>query len=245
MITVSKLTFLQGTVAALVSLPVAAASISMSANSAKAAFLQGGFVLSPGTNVGFGSSSVTLTKNSLEFFPQSITPIAIQPLIGSFTEFNTGNIRNNISFGTPVKPDNLFIDLGSLPISGVILPNTDTTSLTDGKNTFTLTNSTYKMIPVGNNVVVDVSLSGFFTGDNPNAITNSVGIISFSIGNTTITDIEEILNKGSGISGLTFSGAFFTNVCGRCGTIPEPATILGLGLVGGAMAISLRRKNVA
>lgn len=241
---VSIKNFLKGAVAALASVPVATAGLLISVDSAQGSVLFGGFSLSPGTKSEFGSSTVTLTKNSLNFFPQPITPVVVEPIAGSFTTFNTGNIRNNISFGTPVKPDYLLIDLGSLPIGGLISSNTDTSSLTDGKNTFTVTSSAYELIDSGISTMVDVSVWGFFTGENSNEITNAAGNITFTIGNRTIGDVQEILNANGSISDLTFSGSFFTTVCGNCGIIPEPATIVGLGLFAGAMATSCRRKNV-
>ncbi|MBD2254527.1 PEP-CTERM sorting domain-containing protein [Nostoc parmelioides] len=235
---------LKGAVVALASVPVVTAGLLISVDSAQGSVLFGGFLLSPGNTSEFGSSTVTLTKNSLNFLPQPITPVVIEPVAGSFAKFNTGNIRNNITFGTPVKADYLFMDLGSLPINGLISSNTDTSSLTDGKNTFTVTGSAYELIDGGISTMVDVSVWGFFTGENSNEITNAVGNITFTIGNRTIGDVREILNANGSISDLTFSGSFFPSVCGRCGIIPEPATILGLVLFGGGMAITRRPKNV-
>ncbi|BCL36873.1 PEP-CTERM sorting domain-containing protein [Nostoc sp. MS1] len=241
---ISKTSFFKRAIATFASLPVAA-SVSICTDNAQAAVLQGEFILYPGYTIGFGSSNATLTKNFLSFAPKPITPVNIIVQTGNFLRFNTGNITNNITFGTLVGHESLFLDLGSIPGGDVISPNTDTSSLTDRKNTFNLTNSTYRLIPSLTSTVVEVSLSGFFKGDNSDETTNGFGLLTFVIGNKTIFDVQQVLATDGSISDLNFTGIVFTSVCGDCGTIPEPATIFGLGLVAGVMAVSRCVKNSA
>ncbi|MBW4644116.1 MAG: PEP-CTERM sorting domain-containing protein [Goleter apudmare HA4340-LM2] len=236
---------LNATLAATVAIPVAAASLFTSASSAQAAALTGEFDFDGGTTINPSSSSlVTLTSNGLTFTPQPLTPVSISTssptLGGSFTAFNSASIKN---FSFSNNTEQLLLDFGNLslfgsPSPGVIVnPLTDTSSITDGKDTFTLTSSKYKLSQDGANVNIGVELWGFFTSATGEK-TKGAGNLTFQKNNTTVEQATEILKNGS-LANLAFSGGAFTT------TVPEPTTMLGLGLVGAGMLVSRRRKAQA
>ncbi|WP_413175257.1 PEP-CTERM sorting domain-containing protein [Anabaena azotica] len=228
-------------------LPVVAAGLMTSAGSAQAAALTGDFSFVGGTTYNpFASSTVKLTKDALTFTPQPITPIGISSQSGNFSGFNSANIGNIISFSGNTA-DNPFLDLGNLeffgfPTPGQIFPGANTASLTDNLNTFTLQSSDYKISQSGANVSIDVELWGFFTSAT-GEISKGAGNITFQKNDTTVTSVTNLLNGGGILTsesggGLTFSGAAFT------AKVPEPTTMLGLGLVAAGMTVARRRKAV-
>ncbi len=231
-----KSTLLNVTLAITAALPFATVGLFTSAGSAQAATLSGeiqftgGFTASP-----FASSQITFSKDALTFTPQPITPIGIGSATGNFSAFNSGNIGNIISFSSKVA-DNPFIDFGSLTYPGFISPGENTSSITDGLNTFTLTSSSYKLNESGLNVGIDVALFGFFTSAT-GEISNGGGNLTFQVNNKSVASVNSILTGGGSISNLSFSGGTFTT------SVPEPAALLGLGAVGGVMAMSRRRKS--
>ncbi|MBH8552433.1 PEP-CTERM sorting domain-containing protein [Nostocaceae cyanobacterium CENA357] len=204
------------------------------ANSAEAAALKGDFQLVSGlTTSPFSFSLVELSKTSLTFTPQPITPIGLAHTTGSFTSFNSGNIGNIIQFSA-LSADNPFIDFGQLTIPGVIQPGDNTASLVDKINTFTLQSASYSIAPSGSNVSIDVALNGFFTSALGEIFKGS-GNLTFQANSTTVGSVNSILNSGGSLKNMSFSGGLFA-------TVPEPATVLGLGIVGAAMVMSSRRK---
>ena len=232
-----KSKLLNATLALTAALPLATAGLFTSAGSAQAAALSGSIQFSDGFTVSpFASSQITFYQDALTFTPQPITPIKIGSTTGNFSAFNSGNIGNIISFSSKVA-DNPFIDFGSLDIPGIILPGADTSSLTDKSNTFTLTSSSFKLNQDGLNVGIGVALFGYFTSAT-GEISNGGGNLTFQVNNASVDSVNSILSSGGSISNLSFSGGTFA-------TVPEPATLLGLGIVGAGMAMSRRRKTVA
>ncbi|MEH1891776.1 MAG: PEP-CTERM sorting domain-containing protein [Nostoc sp.] len=246
-----KSILLNATLVATAALPLAAAALFTSAGSAQAAALTGEFSFDGGkskTQIGnpFVKSLVTLKKDSLTFTPDSIiqdsngvksTPVAVAAQTGSFLGFNSASIRDIISFANNTV-QNPFLDLGNLPSDGDILPGDDTASLADGINIFTLTSSGYQITQTGANITIAVNLLGYFTSAT-GEITNGAGSLSFQRNNTTVAQAISILDTADGsLANLTFSGSTFTT------SVPEPAALLGLGAVGGVMAMSRRRKGV-
>ncbi|MEH1781156.1 MAG: PEP-CTERM sorting domain-containing protein [Nostoc sp.] len=231
-----KSKLLNATLAFTAAIPLATAGMFTSAGSAQAAALNGEIQFNGGFTAGPGSSQITFSQDALTFTPQPITPIAIGSTTGNFSAFNSGNIGNIISFSSKVA-DNPFIDFGSLTYPGFILPGTDTSSITDGLNTFTLTSSSYKLNQDGLNVGIGVALFGYFTSAT-GEISNGGGNLTFQVNNASVAGVNSILSSGGSISNLTFSGGTFA-------TVPEPTTLLGLGIVGVGMVMSRRRKTVA
>ncbi|MGJ5633321.1 PEP-CTERM sorting domain-containing protein [Nostoc sp. CALU 1950] len=229
-----KSTLLNATLAITAALPFATVGLFTSAGSAQAAALIGEIQFKGGFTAPSGGSQITFSQDALTFTPQPITPIGIDSTTGNFSAFNSGNIGNIISFSSKVA-DNPFIDFGYLTYPGFILPGTDTSSITDGLNTFTLTSSSYKLNESGLNVGIDVALFGFFTSAT-GEISNGGGNLTFQVNNTSVASLNTILTGGGSISNLSFSGGTFA-------TVPEPAALLGLGAVGGVMVMSRRRKS--
>ncbi|MEH2116561.1 PEP-CTERM sorting domain-containing protein [Nostoc sp. C052] len=231
-----KSKLLNATLAFTAAIPLATAGMFTSAGSAQAAALSGEIQFNGGFTAPSGISQITFSQDALTFTPQPITPIGIGSTTGNFSAFNSGNIGNIISFSSKVA-DNPFIDFGSLTYPGFILPGTDTSSITDGLNTFTLTSSSYKLNQDGLNVGIGVALFGYFTSAT-GEISNGGGNLTFQVNNASIASVNSILSSGGSISNLTFSGGTFA-------TVPEPTTLLGLGIVGAGMVMSRRRKTVA
>lgn len=233
-----KSKLLNATLAAIAALPLATAGGMFSfTESAQAVALNGEIQFTGGFTVSTNASSqITFSQDALTFTPQPITPFKIDSTKGNFSDFNSGNIGNIISFSSKLA-ENPFIDFGSLGIPGVILPGDNTTSLTDGLNTFTLTSASYSLAQSGLNVGIDVALFGFFTSKT-GEISNGGGNLTFQANNTDVNSVKSILSKGNSISNLSFSGGVFTT------SVPEPAALLGLGAVGGVMVMSRRRKSV-
>lgn len=229
--------------AAVAALPMAVAGVFTSAGSAQAAALSGEFQFQGGFSFPGGTSLISLSSNSLTFTPQPITPIGLSSSTGGFAGFNTANIGNIISFSSSVA-DNPFIDFGNLTYPGAILPGDNTSSITDGVNTFSLTSANYGLKQSGANIAIDVALYGFFTSATGD-ISQGSGNLTFQINNRNLADVQTDLDDGISFRDLSFSGGAFTTVPPTTmQTIPEPATLLGLGLVGVGLAMSRRRKTV-
>ncbi|WP_225896353.1 PEP-CTERM sorting domain-containing protein [Amazonocrinis nigriterrae] len=229
---------LDAILAVAVVIPLSVTGIFSFADSAKAESLIGDFQLSNGftTSPSIASSLVELSATSLIFSPQPVTPISLSAQTGNFLAFNTANIGNIISF-SPLSADNPFLDFGQTLIPGIVQSSADTASITDGINIFTLKSASYALKQSGQNIAVDVALDGFFSsGDETKS--QGAGNLTFQINNAQVANVESILSSGGSVKNLAFSGGLFTTT-----SIPEPATLLGLGMVGGVMAMSRRRKN--
>ncbi|MDJ0692663.1 MAG: PEP-CTERM sorting domain-containing protein [Xenococcaceae cyanobacterium MO_188.B32] len=223
--------------------PLTVLGLVTTANSANATALTGEFQLGVGTIFPSTTSTVSLSSDSLIFTPQLITPISITSQTDSFTDFNTGNIGNIISFSSNIA-HNPFIDFGTTVVPGLFgLYPGDHTSIIDGLNTFSLQSSSYSLNQSGSNVAVDVALAGFFTSADGD-VSQGAGNLTFQINNTNVNKIEGILNDGSSISGLTFSGGLFSS--SETTSVPEPTTtgaFLFLGAIGATKAA--RRKKIS
>ncbi|MBE9168548.1 PEP-CTERM sorting domain-containing protein [Pleurocapsales cyanobacterium LEGE 06147] len=224
-------------IGSLATIPFATVGFFALTGSANAAALIGEFQLNGGFTVPTGNSLVTLSSNALTFSPQPITPIALSAQTDSFKGFNTANIGNIISFSSPFQADNPFLDFGHTLLPGVIgLTPGDATSIIDGINTFTLQSASYGLKQSGANVAIDLALSGFFTSTD-GTTSKGQGNLTFQVNNTNVTNVQTTLSSGGLVNNLAFSGGLFTTQ-----PVPEPATLLGLGLVGAALATSRRQK---
>lgn len=228
---------LDAILAVAVVIPLSVTGIFGFADSAKADSLIGDFQLSNGftTSPSIESSLVELSATSLIFSPQPVTPISLSAQTGNFLSFNTANIGNIISF-SPLSADNPFLDFGETLIPGIVQSSADTASITDGINIFTLKSASYAFKQSGQNVAVDVALNGFFSSDDGTK-SQGAGNLTFQINNAQVANVESIISSGGSVKNLAFSGGLFTTT-----SIPEPATLLGLGVVGAVMAMSRRRQ---
>jgi hypothetical protein len=226
-------------------LPIAAVGLLGSAGSANAAALVGEFSFNGGFTNPDGTSLVSLTKDALYFNPNSIaagstgflsSPVSVSAQEGSFTVFNSASIRDILSFNTDTV-ENPFLDLGYLTIPGQ-LPDANVGSLNDNRNTFTLKSTSYKLEQSGANVSIDVQLWGYFTSATGEK-TQGAGNLTFQRNNRTVAQVQTTLNNGGSLSNLTFSGGVFS-----AQAVPEPTTMLGLGLVAAGMTVARRRKLV-
>jgi hypothetical protein len=225
-----KSALLNATLAVTAAIPLATAGLFTSASSAQAAALTGSFQLSSGLTTGEISSNSI--KFSSFFDPKFVFLPDGSQKTESFTNFYFAKINNILSF-SPVDVNNPFLDLG-----------TNTTTITDNKNIFkvtsigslALTNTTDATNKTGTSI--SIGLSGIFVGDNPNDISKGSGGLAFFLQGIDAATLQASLDKGETVSGLSFTGGYLA-------TVPEPTTVIGLGLVGAGMVMSRRRKSVA
>ncbi|MDZ8184620.1 MAG: PEP-CTERM sorting domain-containing protein [Nostoc sp. ChiSLP02] len=212
-----KSTLLNATLAVTAAIPLATAGLFTSAGSAQAAALNGSFNF---TGAGFPATTVTVSNTSLQFSPSpGLASLSLQS--GSFTAFNAASIFNVTT--SPLTPGSLFIDLGVFATPG---------TLTDGANTFSLTSfdtPTFKSQNGGTDI--NINYLGFFDDGLGNK-TSAKGYITFATQDAN----AETTYKNGGKFNATFTGLAVASV-------PEPATLLGLGAVGGVMAVSRRRNR--
>jgi PEP-CTERM motif len=199
-------------------LPIAAASLLGSADSAQAAALVGDFSLA-------GSGNATLSLDSLTFNNPTTFNIIDDGTVDSFTGFTLGDIGNIISFDTE-SADNPWLDLG-----------TNAGSIADGLNTFELTTAEYLTRQNGAFVAIDVTVHGIFKSATGELSEGQAFLTLQKVGNKNA--IDGALASGTSIAGLTYSGVTFATA-----STPEPTTMLGLGLVAAGMTVARRRKSV-
>ena len=210
-----KFKLLNATLAVAAALPLAAAGLFTSAGSAQAYI--GSFNYSTSDrNPSDEPTEATISKTFVNFIPND-GAILLTERTGDFLSDSRGFIK---SFQiNPFISPSAFIDVGAL----------------DTKKVLSLT-SLDPAIFTSQNGGIDINLgfNGLFEDGS-----KAKGYITFAIKDIdpkgTYTDAKAAYDKGQTISG-SFTGFAVT-------TVPEPAALLGLGAVGGVMAMSRRRKS--
>lgn len=206
-------------------LPLAAAGIFANAGAANAGALVGEFQFSGGATGATINKTDGIFNKGIDFQPSPgeidvLFPTdSFAPLFAA--EGNQAFIYDILS--VPQDPANVnpFMDLGLL----------------DGKNIFKLEKvGDYQVGQSGANVAIDVALFGKFISET-GEISNGFGNLTFQVNNALEADIQDKLDMGQTFN-VGFSGAAFTAT-----DIPEPATILGLGVVAGSLALSRAGKK--
>jgi hypothetical protein len=201
-------------------LPVAAAGLLGSAGSAQA--YTGGFSFDgDATNA---TLSNTAGQTKFDFFPiapNTLNRIELGAKFGSFALDTHGTIFDVTS---PSGLPSLFIDIDGL---------------NDGSKELTLTQL---LSPTFTSVLGGVEISFDFHGLFEDG-TKAVGNIDFTAlgflgsgGKGNVSAVQNAFNTTTGVSAV-FKGV-------TVAAVPEPTTILGLGLVGAGMAFANRRKLV-
>ena len=213
----SRFNFFKGAVAVLAAMPIAAAATFTFAGSAQAALI-GSFDIDNNGNVQLSADSLTFLNPST---------FNVSNPTGSFSDFSLGSIGSIISFADNTA-DNPFMDLGI-----------DAATITDGLNTYTLNSAAFNLSQISDAAVgINVTTTGFFT--------SAGGVLSTGSGDFTfqaqgvLDDIETLLASGGSIN-ATYSGISLASVTQA---VPEPAALLGLGVVAAGMAVSRRRKTI-
>jgi len=216
-------------------LPLAAAGVLANAGAAEAIALTGIVQFSSETSP---PSLVEITEDTAYFTPNPGNA-NIGFSTGTFDTLEFTEISLLSDEGDPTLVlgasgiNKLFLDFGD----GTAADTTD-----DEKNIFRLTsvadNFTFNTEVVGGIPLTQIGLSvgGFFVGAG-DEITQGAGTLTFQAPGFTQADIENEIADGS-FGDMTFSGAVIGTV-----DVPEPATILGLGVVAGSLALTRAGKK--
>jgi hypothetical protein len=214
-------------------LPLAAAGVLAGAGAAEAIALTGIVQFSSETSP---ASLVEITENTAFFTPNpgnaniGFSNGTFKTL--GFTELSLLSEKASPTLELGASGTNeLFLDFG-----------TDAATTNDGVNIFRLTsvadNFTFNTEVVGGIPLTQIGLSvgGFFVGAG-DEITQGAGTLTFQAPGFTEDQIKNQIATGS-FGDMTFSGAVIGTV-----DVPEPATMLGLGVVAGSLALTRAGKK--
>jgi hypothetical protein len=223
--------------AALVTLPVVVAGVFVNTGSAVANALTGIAQFSSEATEE-PDSLVSITNDSV-FFTPNPGNANIGFATESFVNFDelslfSGQTDPTLVLGT-TGSDELFLDFG-----------TNAATITDGLDIFKLTSVSNEFMfdtqIVNGFALTDVGLSfgGYFVSAG-GGISQGAGTLTFQAAGVTEEQIRDQIAATGSFDDMTFSGA----VIGRV-DVPEPTTILGLGVVTGSLALSgIRKKKKA
>ncbi|NEQ75101.1 MAG: PEP-CTERM sorting domain-containing protein [Okeania sp. SIO2C9] len=201
-------------IAALVSAPLAVATV-FNAGAVNAAVLSGNFSFDGAGN------TISFDENMLDFAGDGIF---LSLKNGDFAGLDSDAKIFDISSGLAALDG---MDTVMAPVKFIELSDGTTLNLTSF-NDFTFT-------PQFGTTDINLGFSGFFLNDGD--MTDAMGSITFQV----IGQLNEDSFEGDEIFQASFSGVVFgteDNV-----TVPEPPTMLGLGVVAAASAFGLKKKN--
>jgi hypothetical protein len=223
----SKSQFLKAVVAVLAAVPVAAAGVFTSASSAEAAVLKGqaGYsgigsgIFSPVTTILASDGSITFSSPNL---------VGLGAQTGSFTAFSAAKISDISPIPGTFDPAKLLLDFGA-----------NLAGLTDGKNVFKATSVSDYVIASdgGTGSSIALAFKGYFLGENETEKSSGSVNLNFTSVQSVAAVESILLAGGTGTIESTFSGM-------TVAAVPEPTTMLGLGLVAAGMTVARRRKAV-
>lgn len=196
------------------------------------------------------AGNVTVTKDSIQFDPQFVVPVAGAMETGNFTGLTGGtimsltggpqtgptNVMNFVKFtngvAQPITFDLTYIapGVGTMAGCGSSTPGAECTPAGSPFTLFQLTSNT---------VVVGLQLNGnSYIGSSATGTSPTTAIFSTQIvADGTIPQVLAQLNApGGSISGITYSASFTAS------PVPEPTSLLlmGLGLVGAGVVARKR-----
>lgn len=227
-----KSNLFKGAVAALAAIPVATAATFTPAGSAEAATLTGrADYAAIGTGVFSPITSIIASDGSIAFSNPNLVGLTGQT--GSFTAFLAATIYDLAPIPGSFNPAKVFLDFGA-----------DFPGLTDGKNIFKATSiSDYKISTDGDEgSSIALALKGFFLGNDSTEKSFGRVNLNFTSEYSVATVKDILLNNGLNSGGKTQINAAFSGLA-VVASVPEPATLLGLGVVAAGMAVSRRRNK--
>ncbi|MEQ8542056.1 MAG: PEP-CTERM sorting domain-containing protein [Coleofasciculus sp. D1-CHI-01] len=202
-------------------LPLAAAGMLASAGAANA--LSGDFQLTSFDTL------ANIKQDSIDFFDDD-SQVFVSAATDDFAAFSAATINDVVSISGDMV-DNPLLDLGVFSF-----PTLDP-SVTDGDNVFNVTSvdGPFKFADAADGSTLSIGFFGEFVGGGKT--TKGSGNLTFQVANLTAAEAEVALSDG-GLNNVAFSGAFIS-----VESVPEPATMLGLGVVAGSLALSRAGKK--
>ncbi|MEQ8467112.1 PEP-CTERM sorting domain-containing protein [Coleofasciculus sp. E1-EBD-02] len=202
-------------------LPLAAAGVLANAGAANA--LSGDFQLTSFDTL------ANITQDSIDFFDDD-SQVFVSAATDDFAAFNAATINDVVSIGGDMV-DNPFLDLGVFNFPGL------DPSVTDGDNVFNVTDvqGPFKFVDAADGSTLSIGFFGEFVSGSE--ITDGSGNLTFQVPDLDAEAAEAALSNG-GLNNVAFSGAFIS-----VESVPEPATMLGLGVVAGSLALTRAGKK--